>query len=105
MFMDVNGDSLPGDFWQFIQSDTSVVDVYLVTNQDPYGGPPACSPESPGLNAYTVNLYCPQSAATFSEVENKVPGMVEAYPAVATPYGLSVSYFGTETQANTISSE
>jgi len=97
MFMDVNGDSLPGDFWQFIQSDTSVVDVYLVTNQDPYGGPPACSPESPGLNAYTVNLYCPQSAATFSEVENKVPGMVEAYPAVATSYGLSVSYFGTET--------
>lgn len=102
MFLDVNGDSLntQEDFWQFIgPTDTATVDVYLVTNGDRFGGAHACSPETPGLNSYTVNLYCPQSAAVFSQIENKVPRMEETYPAVATPYGLSVSYYGTETLA------
>jgi len=102
MFLDVNGDSVntQEDFWQLIgPTDTATVDVYLVTNGDRYGGAHACSPETPGLNSYTVNLYCPQSAASFSQIENKVPGMFEAYPPVATRYGLSVSYFGTETLA------
>src|SRR5206468_4425244 len=57
MFLDVNGDSLntQEDFWQFIgPTDTATVDVYLVTNGDRFGGAHACSPETPGLNSYTV---------------------------------------------------
>jgi hypothetical protein len=91
MFLDTNGDGISNDYMNFISADTSTVDVYLVTdrNQD---GSPACS--SAGLTSYAVNLYCPQSAAVFSQIENKVPGMTETFPAVATAFGLSVGYSG-----------
>jgi len=101
MFLDVNGDSIndSSDFWYFIgrTGEPTTVDVYLITNGSPLGGSPACGPALPGLNSYTVNLYCPQSAAVFSNVENKVPGMSETVPLVISRFGLTVGYSGAAT--------
>src|SRR4051812_6709203 len=93
MFLDVNGNGIADDFWDFFQSDSSTVDVYLVTDHTLYGDPAYCQP-APGLRSYTVNLYCPQAAATFTNIRNLMPGMSETFPAVVTKYGITVAYSG-----------
>jgi len=94
MFLDVNGDGVydSKDFWSIMSAESSTVDVYLVTNGGLYGDPSPCA--TAGLTSYVVNLYCPQSAAVFRDVENMVPGMTETFSPVATAFGLSVGYSG-----------
>lgn len=104
MFLDVNGDSINTyeDFEYLFDrlNEPTTLDVYLITNQSMTGHESRClsDPSSqPGLNSYTLNLYSVTGTVSFSDVENRVPGMTESVPLVTYPYALSVGYSGTTT--------
>lgn len=99
MFLDFDGDGVyttTDTYAGFSNADTLNVDLYVVTDQDPYGNPSVCADESSlDIDSYYVHLRALSAPASFIEVTNRMPGMVPLAPVLTEPTALTASFGGT----------
>lgn len=99
MYLDANGDGVhtTADAWYLLErgDEPTQIDVYLST-VSPDGQALTCPGTSNGLGltGYTINLYSLDAPMLFTDVVNRMPGMIETTPLVTYPYALSVGYWG-----------
>ncbi|MGE5179557.1 MAG: hypothetical protein ACM3PF_10715, partial [Bacteroidota bacterium] len=101
MFLDFDGDgayTVIDQYGGFSSSDTTNVDVYVVTNENRDGSTPTCPDGSPlDINAYTVHLVAHSAPVTFVTVTNRMATMAPLAPLATGPYALTASYGGPST--------
>jgi hypothetical protein len=95
LFLDADGDGVNSGFseWPPI-TDTTTVDVYVVTNRNADGSPAACDPSAGPLDLwyYTLNILSQGAPFAVVGIENQIPGMTELFPPFTNAYGVTVGY-------------
>lgn len=95
-YLDVDGDGVGSWFREWApNTDTTTVDVYVVTDKNLDGSPVICGSGGGSLDLWTYSLHLLGTGDPFQvvSIESLVPGMVESFPPVTNSFGATVGYY------------